>query len=137
MMCIHDDLARALETLELLDLNGRIDFLVGAALETGGYYKAADLANSFDSQAVEIRAHNVSSSGPDDAAAVHYWMQAARRQVEGWTSAAEAAAAIRSPAPISNGALRAACDTILSHSLNAADRIAATAILQNLDRAQV
>jgi hypothetical protein len=80
MMCIHNDLARALEQLELLGPAGQHDFLVMAAMETGGYFKLPERANNWDSQMVEIKAHGISSIGADACEALHNWKRAAGRQ---------------------------------------------------------
>jgi hypothetical protein len=83
-MCLHTplfcDLARALETLELLGAPGRHDFLVMAALETGGFFHMPERANNWDSQQVEIRAHGVFASGTDEAEAIRNWMLLAATQ---------------------------------------------------------
>ena len=92
MMCLLNDLTRALETLELLDASGRHDFLVQAALETGGLFKQTYPKQTWDNQRVEIKAHGVFAEGGDVSEAIRNWIRAASSQarIQGRVDQAEA-----------------------------------------------
>lgn len=54
------------------------DYVIGRAIETGGFFKPADPGNTWDNQSVEITLHGVFGQGADLAEAVRNWTRAAR-----------------------------------------------------------
>lgn len=75
-MC-KDDITRAIDTLKRLDATERADFMIGAALESGGHYHTPEPQNTWDSQRVEIKAHGIFAEGESDAEAIRNWQRAA------------------------------------------------------------
>ena len=131
-MCIHNTLARALETLELLGTPGRHDFLVMAALETGGYFHMPERANNWDSQMVEIKAHGISADGADLEEAIRNWMLVAGRQARVQQRVERAENVLCQP-DTDPETLRAACQTILSDGRTFSMQQAARTTLADLD----
>ena len=134
MMCIHNDLARALETLELLCPSGQHDFLVAASLETHGYFKTPRRNDTWDTQMVEIKAHNIFADGADQSEAIRNWRLVAARQVKVQKQVQSAEYVLRQP-PGHNGddVIRKACETILIDGRVEAIRKAARTTLADLD----
>lgn len=134
MMCAHDDLARALDTLEVLGAPGQHDFLVMASLETNGYFKPPERANNWDTQMVEIKAHGIFADGSDASEAIRNWRLAAGRQVSIQRQVQRAEYVLRQPQG-HNGddVVRKACKTILTDGRVEAIRVAARITLSDLD----
>jgi hypothetical protein len=132
MMCIHNHLARALETLELLGARGRYDYLVGAALETGGFFHQPEPANNWDSQQVEIKAHGVFASGTDQDEAIRNWMLVAARQSRVQQRVYRAEYLLRQ-SDTDPTTLRRACLTIIADGRTQNMNNAARATLADLD----
>jgi hypothetical protein len=134
MMCIHNALAHALETLELLGPSGQHDFLMNAALETHGYFKTPRRTDNWDTQMVEIKAHNIFADGADLSEAIRNWRLASGRQAKVQRQVENAEYVLRQP-PGHNGndVIRKACQTILTDGRVAAIRKAARTTLADLD----
>ena len=132
MMCLHNHLARALETLELLGAPGRYDYLVMASLETDGYFHEPERANNWDSQQVEIKAHDIYASGTDLDEAIRNWMLVAGRQARVQKQVAHAEHLLRQP-DTDPDQLRRACQTIISDGRAPDMNNAARATLADLD----
>ncbi len=134
MMCVYDDLARTLETLELLGPSGQHDFLKNAALETHGYLKTPRRFDNWDTQMVEIKAHNIFADGADLSEAIRNWRLVAARQVSALQKVESAEYVLRQP-PGHNGndVVRKACQTILTEGRVEAIRKAARVTLADLD----
>lgn len=133
-MCLHDDLASALETLELLGPSGQFDFLVTASMETQGYFKPPRPGDNWDNQMVEIKAHGLLAEGADISEAIRNWKCMAKQQVRIETQLHSAEYILVQPlshtGPIT---LRAACHTILDNSPVAQLLIDARTALTDLD----
>lgn len=134
MMGIHNPLARALETMELLGPSGQFDFLMNAALETHGYFKTPRKSDNWDTQMVEIKAHNIFADGADLSEAIRNWRLVARRQVSVQQQVESAEYVLRQP-PGHNGddVIRKACQTILTDGRVREIRRAARTTLADLD----
>jgi hypothetical protein len=136
MMCLHNDLTRALETLELRAASGQHDFLVMAALKTGGYFHDPDRANNWDSQMVEIKAHGIFASGADRNEAIRNWMLVAARQSRVLQQVALAEHLLCQPdCDVAPDQLRRACKTIIAEGRVQALRAAARETLANMQAA--
>ena len=134
MMCVHDHLARALETLELLGPAGQHDFLMNAALETHGYLKTPRPTDNWDTQMVEIKAHNIYADGADLSEAIRNWRLVAGRQVCVQQQVEKAEYVLRQPpGHIGSDVIRKACTTILTDGSVEAIRRAARTTLADLD----
>jgi len=120
MMCIHNDLTRALETLETLDPAGQQEFLEMAAFETGGYFKLPappEARNTWDSQMVEIKAHGIFVEGWGIGEAMRTWRQCAARQARIIDDLMRAEHILRLPPASTDPArITAACRTIIAES---------------------
>lgn len=134
MMCVHDDLSRALETLELLGPAGQHDFLMNAALATHGYLKTPRSSDNWDTQMVEIKAHNIFADGADLSEAIRNWRLVAGRQISVQQQVEKAEYVLRQPpGHIGIDVIRKACTTILTDGRVEAIRRAARATLADLD----
>ncbi|MFT4962514.1 MAG: hypothetical protein ACI92Z_003613 [Paracoccaceae bacterium] len=133
-MCIHDDLARALDTLEMLGAPGQHDFLVMAALETNGFFKLPERANNWDTQMVEIKAHGIFADGCDASEAIRNWRLAAGWQVNIQRQIQRAEYVLRQPKGHNvDDVIRKACKTILTDGRVESIRVAARITLADLD----
>ncbi len=136
MMCIHDDLTRALQVFETLDHAGQVEFMAMAAMETNGFYKHPRAASNWDSGTVEIKAYGIYAEGRDDADAIRNWTRAATRQANRLKNLHLAENLLRAPDNLcgaDTGKLREACEIILTDSRDAGVRVAAARILSDLD----
>lgn len=117
MMCIHDDLARALETLELLGPFGQAEFLMNASMETHGHFKMPRPTDNWDTQMVEIKAHGLLAEGGDVSEAIRNWKRMAKQQVNIHQQLRRAEYTLCQPLGHTGAdTLRTACRTILSDS---------------------
>jgi len=135
MMSADNTLGRAVETLELLDIAGRVDFMHMAVFESDGFYKPADPDNGWDTRQVEIKAYGVFASGGTDADAIRHWMQAAARQAHLFEDMRRAEALLRHKGPVPRDDICAACKLILAEGRDSAQRGVAAAILEAIGRA--
>lgn len=133
-MCIHDDLAAALETLELLGTSGQRDFLVTASTETGGYYKPPFPRDNWDTQMVEIKAFGLLAVGFDISEVIRNWKRMASQQVSIQKQLNRAEYTLNQPlGHTCADTLRDACRTILDNSQVAQLLIDARLKLTDLD----
>lgn len=119
-LALFDEIERVLQTLETLDDEGRHDLMVMVAQETGGYFKPAEPGNSWDSQAVEIRALGVYAQGGTPREAIRNWSRAAaadsRAERELRARVREASDLLRWPGPVERDRVEWACRTILENA---------------------
>ena len=120
-----------LDRLTHLGAPAQFDALRAAADQTGGYVKGIEPGNSFDSQAVEIRAHGVYANGENAIDAVRHWIAAASRVAAGPMDETSAIRILKNPhAPAA--VLRHACGHLIQHSPTAAHHHAARHVLASL-----
>lgn len=131
-MCNHTDLRHALGELELLGTSGRHDFLEIASLETGGYFHEPERANNWDSQMVEIKAHDISADGSDLVEAIRNWMLVAGGQARILQQVERAKHLLFQPG-VDPDTLRDACNTIINDGKNPSICNAARTTLAGLD----
>lgn len=135
LMSADNTLGRAVETLDLLDLAGRVDFMHMAAFESDGFYKPADPDNGWDTRQVEIKAYGVFATGGTDADAIRHWMQAAARQARLFEDLRRAEALLHHKGLVPREDMCAACKLILAEGRETAQRNMAAAMLKALGRA--
>lgn len=136
MLTLHNHLAHAVETLELLGEKGRYDFMVQAANETNGYFKPASPKLNWDSQRVEIKAHSIYAEGSETQEAIRNWQRAARAQCKNIDRLNAAEALLYQPAHNHDpDAIRAACRTIIDFGPVGATLTAARATLKQIEAA--
>jgi hypothetical protein len=122
MMIAHNELARLLDTLEMVGPATQVDLLMNAAMETSGYYVTPDPENSWDAKTYQIKAHGISGEATTERAAVADWIKAARRIAETWEDITIAGHIIRGDCGlVTNKRMLEACDVILGPTFHPTD----------------
>ena len=111
----------------------RIDTMMNAAIETGGYYEQPRAGDNWSSHLVEIKVHNLSADGSTDDQAIRNWIRVAQNHID----AERAAATITAPGQVSSDDLRNACQVVINHRGTAPHPLhaRATLLLDVLERA--
>jgi len=92
-------------------LTSRIDTMMNAAIETGGYYEQPRAGDNWSSHMVEIKVHHLSADGSTDAEAIRNWIRVAENHIQ----AEHAAATITADHQVPAADLRNACQTVVNH----------------------
>jgi len=133
MIDIQNELSRMVEAMEPLSLTARRDFLIMAAMETGGTFKTPQRDNNWDNQLFEISAHGVYADGTDLADAIRNWMLVATRQATAQHQLARADMLVRQPpGTVDTPQLRDACKLLLTDARTASQRMIAEKVLSGL-----
>jgi hypothetical protein len=106
-----DAIQHLVTRLAAQQLSDRIDTMMNAAIETGGYYEQPRAADNWSSHMVEIKAHNLSADGSTDAEAIRNWIRVAENHLD----AERAAATITATHQVPTDTLRRACKTVIHH----------------------
>jgi hypothetical protein len=80
-MSYLEELRRATETLAKLTAKAAVDYLYGAAMESGGFLTLPDPGNTWSAQTYEVRAYGVFASGETDEAIQRNWARAAAAEL--------------------------------------------------------